>query len=81
VLQHSPKNALGVSGRLRRIAPIKKTSTVLCYTTGTLKLQADGLAGSLAPLCDKTPPRIIFSRKAKACINGSGPALALRMRQ
>ena len=43
-----------------RIAPIKKGSTVLRHTTGTLKLQADGLAGSLAPLCDKTPPRIIF---------------------
>ena len=35
-----------------RIAPIKKGSTVLRHTTGTLKLQADGAAGSLAPLCD-----------------------------
>ena len=35
-----------------KIAPIKKGSTVLRHTTGTLKLQADGVAGSLAPLCD-----------------------------
>ena len=35
-----------------KLAPIKKGSAILRQPTGTLKLQADGAAGSLAPLCD-----------------------------
>jgi hypothetical protein len=36
----------------KKLAPIKKGSAILRQRVGTLKLQADGLAGSLAPLCD-----------------------------
>jgi hypothetical protein len=35
-----------------KLAPIKKGSTVLRQHVGTLKLQSDGIAGALAPLCD-----------------------------
>jgi hypothetical protein len=35
-----------------KLAPIKKGGAILRQPTGTLKLQADGIAGSLAPLCD-----------------------------
>ena len=35
-----------------RLAPIKQGSAILQERVGTLRLQADGLAGSLAPLCD-----------------------------
>ena len=35
-----------------KIAPIKKGSAILRQPIGTLKLQADGTAGSLAPLCE-----------------------------
>jgi hypothetical protein len=35
-----------------KIAPIKKGSAILRQPIGTLKLQADGIAGSLAPLCE-----------------------------
>ncbi len=35
-----------------RLAPIKQGSTILQERVGTLRLQADGLTGSLAPLCD-----------------------------
>ena len=35
-----------------KLAPIKKGSAILRERIGTLKLQADGIAGSLAPLCD-----------------------------
>ena len=35
-----------------KLAPIKKGSAILRQPIGTLKLQADGIAGSLAPLCD-----------------------------
>jgi len=35
-----------------KLAPIKKGTAILRQPTGTLKLQADGAAGSLAPLCD-----------------------------
>jgi hypothetical protein len=35
-----------------KLAPIKKGSAILRHTIGTLKLQADGVSGSLAPLCD-----------------------------
>jgi hypothetical protein len=35
-----------------KIAPIKKGSAILRLPIGTLKLQADGGTGSLAPLCD-----------------------------
>jgi hypothetical protein len=35
-----------------KLAPIKKGGAILRQPTGTLKLQADGVAGSLAPLCD-----------------------------
>jgi hypothetical protein len=35
-----------------KLAPIKKGSAVLRQRVGTLKLQADGIAGSFAPLCD-----------------------------
>jgi hypothetical protein len=35
-----------------KLAPIKKGSAILRQRVGTLKLQADGIAGSLAPLCD-----------------------------
>ena len=35
-----------------KLAPIKKGGAILRQPTGTLKLQADGGAGSLAPLCD-----------------------------
>jgi len=35
-----------------RLAPVKKGSAILRQQVGTLKLQVDGLAGSLAPLCD-----------------------------
>jgi hypothetical protein len=35
-----------------KLAPIKKGSAILRQPIGTLKLQADGLAGSLAPLCE-----------------------------
>jgi hypothetical protein len=34
------------------LAPIRKGSAILRQPTGTLKLQADGAAGALAPLCD-----------------------------
>jgi hypothetical protein len=35
-----------------KLAPIKKGSAVLRERVGTLKLQADGVGGSLAPICD-----------------------------
>jgi len=35
-----------------KLAPIKEGSAVLQERVGTLRLQSDGLAGSLAPLCD-----------------------------
>ena len=35
-----------------RLAPIRKGSAILRQPTGTLKLQADGTAGTLAPLCE-----------------------------
>jgi hypothetical protein len=35
-----------------KLAPIKKGSAILRQPIGTLKLQADGAAGSLAPLCE-----------------------------
>jgi hypothetical protein len=35
-----------------KLAPIKKGGAILRQPTGTLKLKADGVAGSLAPLCD-----------------------------
>ena len=35
-----------------RLAPIKKGSAILRQPIGTLKLQTDGIAGSLAPLCE-----------------------------
>jgi len=35
-----------------KLAPIKKGSAILRQQVGTRKLQADGSAGSLAPLCD-----------------------------
>ena len=35
-----------------RLAPIRKGSAILRQPTGTLKLQADGTAGALAPLCE-----------------------------
>ena len=35
-----------------KLAPIKKGTAILRQPIGTLKLQADGVAGSLAPLCD-----------------------------
>ncbi len=35
-----------------KLAPIKKGSAILRERVGTLKLQADGFAGALAPLCD-----------------------------
>lgn len=35
-----------------KLAPIRKGSAILRQPTGTLKLQADGAAGALAPLCD-----------------------------
>jgi hypothetical protein len=35
-----------------KLAPIKQGSAILQERVGTLRLQADGLAGSLTPLCD-----------------------------
>ena len=35
-----------------KLAPIRKGSAILRQRVGTLKLQAEGYAGSLAPLCD-----------------------------
>jgi hypothetical protein len=35
-----------------KLAPIKQGSAILQQRVGTLRLQADGIAGSLAPLCD-----------------------------
>ena len=35
-----------------KLAPIKKGSAILRQPIGTLKLQADGIAGVLAPLCE-----------------------------
>jgi hypothetical protein len=35
-----------------KLAPIKRGSTILRQHVGTRKLQADWIAGSLAPLCD-----------------------------
>jgi hypothetical protein len=35
-----------------KIAPIRKGSAILRQPIGTLKLQADGAAGALAPLCE-----------------------------
>ena len=35
-----------------RLAPIRKGSAILRQPTGTLKLQADGASGALAPLCE-----------------------------
>jgi hypothetical protein len=35
-----------------KLAPIRQGSAILQERVGTLRLQADGLAGSLAPLCD-----------------------------
>ena len=37
---------------INRLAPIRKGSAILQQPTGTLKLQADGTAGALAPLCE-----------------------------
>jgi hypothetical protein len=35
-----------------KLAPIRKGSAILRQPTGKLKLQADGAAGALAPLCE-----------------------------
>jgi hypothetical protein len=35
-----------------KLSPIKQGTAILRERVGTLKLQADGAAGSLAPLCD-----------------------------
>lgn len=35
-----------------KLAPIKKGTTILRQRVGTRKLQADGFAGALAPLCE-----------------------------
>jgi hypothetical protein len=35
-----------------KLAPIRKGSAILRQPTGTLKLQADGASGALAPLCE-----------------------------
>jgi hypothetical protein len=35
-----------------KLAPIRKGSAILRQPIGTLKLQTDGTAGSLAPLCE-----------------------------
>ncbi|HXW39778.1 MAG TPA: hypothetical protein VEK75_01145, partial [Xanthobacteraceae bacterium] len=35
-----------------KLAPIKNGSAILHERVGTLKLQADGVGGSLAPICD-----------------------------
>jgi hypothetical protein len=35
-----------------RLAPIKEGTAILQQRVGTLRLQTDGIAGSLAPLCD-----------------------------
>jgi hypothetical protein len=35
-----------------KLAPIRKGSAILRQPIGTFKLQTDGFAGSLAPLCD-----------------------------
>jgi hypothetical protein len=35
-----------------KLAPIRKGSAILRQPTGTLKLQADGTSGALAPLCE-----------------------------
>jgi hypothetical protein len=35
-----------------KLAPIKKGSAILRERVGTLKLQGEGIAGSLTPLCD-----------------------------
>lgn len=35
-----------------KLAPIKQGSAILQERVGTLRLQADSLAGALAPLCD-----------------------------
>jgi len=35
-----------------KLAPIKNGSAILRERVGTLKLQADGVGGSLAPICD-----------------------------
>jgi hypothetical protein len=35
-----------------KLAPIKQGSAILQERVGTLRLQADGLTGALAPLCD-----------------------------
>ena len=35
-----------------KLAPIKQGNAILQERVGTLRLQADGLAGALAPLCD-----------------------------
>lgn len=35
-----------------KLAPIKQGNAILQERVGTLRLQTDGLAGSLAPLCD-----------------------------
>jgi hypothetical protein len=35
-----------------KLAPIRKGSAILRQPTGTLKLQAAGIGGSLAPLCE-----------------------------
>ena len=35
-----------------KLAPIRKGSAILRERVGTLKLQGEGIAGSLAPLCD-----------------------------
>ena len=35
-----------------KLAPIRKGNAILRQPTGTLKLQADGTAGALAPLCE-----------------------------
>jgi hypothetical protein len=35
-----------------KLAPIRRGSAILRQPIGTLKLQTDGIAGSLAPLCE-----------------------------
>jgi hypothetical protein len=35
-----------------KLAPIKKGNAILRERVGTLKLQGEGIAGSLTPLCD-----------------------------
>jgi hypothetical protein len=68
-----------------KIAPIKKGTAILRLPIGTLKLQADGGAGSLAPLCEIVVKRnrittvtvSVLERPPRCqCRNSSGDARA-----